>query len=110
MTSTAVSAPTPLRATSTPVNETAKALDNRSGWLFATPFLVLYTLFLIGPVVIGLVISLFNTATVRSGFGDWVGARNYSAVLSSSDFWASMWHSTLFTLITTPLLVVLPLL
>jgi multiple sugar transport system permease protein len=30
-------------------------------------------------------------------------------VLSSGDFWASMWHSVLFTLLSTPLLVLLPL-
>jgi multiple sugar transport system permease protein len=82
---------------------------NRAGWLFATPFLVIYVLFLIGPVLIGLVVSFFNTATVTSGLGDWVGVGNYTDVLSSGDFWASMWHSTLFTLLTTPLLVILPL-
>jgi multiple sugar transport system permease protein len=84
--------------------------ENRTGWLFATPFLILYILFLIGPVVIGLVISLFNTSTVTPGLGGWVGAANYGDVLKSSDFWVSMWHSTLFTLLTTPLLVLLPLL
>jgi multiple sugar transport system permease protein len=84
--------------------------ENGAGWLFTTPFLVLYALFLIGPVVIGLVISLFNTATVKSGVGGWVGLSNYADVLKSSDFWLSMWHSVLFTLLTTPLLVLLPLL
>ncbi len=84
--------------------------DNRPGWLFASPFLVLYALFLIGPVLIGLVISFFNTATVKNSLGGWVGLQNYGDVLSSSDFWKSMWHSTLFTLLTVPFLVVLPLL
>ncbi len=84
--------------------------ENRAGWLFATPFLLLYLLFLIGPVLIGIVISLFNTATVSSGVGNWVGTANYAAVLKSPDFWQSMWHSVLFTLITTPLLILLPLL
>ncbi|HEX5560103.1 MAG TPA: sugar ABC transporter permease [Nocardioidaceae bacterium] len=88
----------------------AQGGENRSGWLFATPFLVLYVAFLIGPVLIGLVISLFNTTTVTSGLGSWVGLSNYAAVLSNGDFWASMWHSVLFTLLTTPLLVLLPLL
>jgi multiple sugar transport system permease protein len=82
---------------------------NRAGWLFAAPFLVLYVLFLIGPVLIGLVVSFFNTSTVSSGLGSWVGVDNYSEVLSSGAFWDSMWHSTLFTLLTTPLLVLLPL-
>lgn len=83
--------------------------ESRAGWLFATPFLLLYLAFLVGPVLVGLVISLFNTTTVKSGLGDWVGFSNYSAVLSSSDFWSSMWHSVLFTLLSTPLLVLLPL-
>jgi multiple sugar transport system permease protein len=84
--------------------------QNKAGWLFSTPFLVLYLLFLIGPVLIGLVISLFNTTTVKSGLGGFVGFSNYADVLGSGDFWASMWHSVLFTLLSTPLLVLLPLL
>jgi len=75
-----------------------------------TPFLFVYVAFMIGPVLIGLVMSLFNTATVKSGLGEWVGFSNYSDVLTSSDFWKSMWHSTLFTVLTTPILVLLPLL
>ncbi|MDX6327432.1 MAG: multiple sugar transport system permease protein [Nocardioidaceae bacterium] len=83
--------------------------ENRAGWLFATPFLAFYVLFLIGPVLIGIVISLFNTTTVKSGLGGWVGLSNYADVLSNGDFWDSMWHSVLFTLLSTPLLVLLPL-
>src|SRR3954465_6434180 len=84
--------------------------ENRAGWLFSAPFLIFYVLFLIGPVLIGIVISLFNTTTVKAGLGDFVGISNYADVLSSGDFWASMWHSVLFTLLSTPLLVLLPLL
>jgi multiple sugar transport system permease protein len=83
--------------------------EHRAGWLFATPFLAFYVAFLIGPVLIGLVISLFNTTTVKAGLGNWVGISNYADVLTNGDFWASMWHSVLFTLLTTPLLVLLPL-
>jgi multiple sugar transport system permease protein len=39
-----------------------------------------------------------------------VGLSNYGEVLASGDFWISMWHSVLFTLITTPLLVLIPML
>jgi multiple sugar transport system permease protein len=83
--------------------------ENRAGWLFSAPFLILYILFLIGPVLIGVLISLFNTTTVRSGLGSWVGVSNYTDVLGNKDFWVSMWHSVLFTLLTTPLLVLLPM-
>ncbi len=84
--------------------------QNRTGWLFTIPFLLLYILFLIGPVLIGVVISLFNTTTVRPGLGSFVGFSNYVDVLGTKDFWVSMWHSLFFTLLSTPLLVLLPLL
>ena len=83
--------------------------EGRAGWLFSAPFLFFYVAFLIGPVLIGIVISLFNTTTVQTGLGSFVGFSNYADVLTSSDFWDSMWHSVLFTLFTTPLLVILPL-
>jgi multiple sugar transport system permease protein len=89
---------------------TTPAGHNSAGWALSAPFIVLYLLFLIGPVLIGLVISLFNTTTVTPGLGSFVGLSNYADVLSNGDFWDSMWHSVLFTLITTPLLVLLPLL
>jgi multiple sugar transport system permease protein len=111
MTATALPAPrSGVEATRPATAGRAPRPENRAGWLFATPFLVLYLAFLIGPVVIGLVISLFNTTTVRAGVGSWVGLSNYADVLTNADFWASMWHSALFTLLTTPVLVLLPLL
>ncbi|WP_406137619.1 carbohydrate ABC transporter permease [Streptomyces sp. NBC_01089] len=84
--------------------------DRRAGLLFSTPFLVVYLLFLAGPLLMGIVLSFFNTTTVKDGLGDWVGVSNYTEVLGDSLFWDAMWHSVLFTLITTPLLVVLALL
>jgi multiple sugar transport system permease protein len=83
--------------------------QNGPGWALATPFVVLYVIFLIGPVLIGFVISLFNTSTVAAGLGRFVGLSNYADVLTRGDFWVSMWHSVLFTLLTTPLLLLLPL-
>ncbi len=111
MTTTTTATPVEVRSTAPPTSAATAASDaRRASWLFSAPFLVVYVLFLIGPVLIGLVISFFNTATVSSGIGGWVGFSNYGDVLTSRDFWASMWHTTIFTLLTTPLLVVLPLL
>ncbi|MCW2845138.1 MAG: sugar transporter permease [Nocardioides sp.] len=110
MTTTTITRAVPRSSDLEVPERTTRSEHNRAGWLFAAPFLVLYVLFLIGPVLIGLLVSFFNTATVVPGLGDWVGVDNYAEVLGSGDFWASMWHSTLFTLLTTPLLVVLPLL
>ncbi|WP_328318863.1 carbohydrate ABC transporter permease [Streptomyces sp. NBC_00388] len=84
--------------------------DRRAGLLLSAPFLVVYLVFLAGPLLMGIVLSFFNTTTVKDGLGDWVGVSNYTKVLRDSLFWDAMWHSVLFTLITTPLMVVLALL
>ncbi len=110
MSVTATDAPT--SALATRPDETSRRGDSHergATWLFTSPFLLLYALFLAGPVLIGVVVSLFNTATVTPGLGEWVGLRNYTDVLADADFWSSVWHSALFTLLTTPFLVLLPL-
>lgn len=83
--------------------------SSRAGWSFAMPFLVIYALFLVGPMLYGLLMSLFNTTTVQGGLGAWVGLENYAEALTSADFWAAMWHTLLFTVLSTPVLVVLGL-
>jgi multiple sugar transport system permease protein len=75
--------------------------------LFLAPFLVLYLAFIIGPTLYMVVMSFFDTSLVRSGLGHFAGFANYAEALSSGDFWASMWHTVWFTILTTPPLVVL---
>jgi multiple sugar transport system permease protein len=83
--------------------------ERRAGVLLSAPFLVIYLVFLVGPLLVGVVLSFFNTTTVKNGLGDWVGLSNYSDVVGDPLFWNAMWHSVLFTLFTTPPLVVLAL-
>jgi multiple sugar transport system permease protein len=75
--------------------------------LFLAPFLVLYLAFIIGPAIYMVVMSFFDTSLVKSGLGDFAGFGNYAEALRSGDFWASMWHTVWFTILTTPPLVVL---
>lgn len=84
--------------------------DRIAGWSFSAPFLALFALFLVGPAVVGLVRSFFTAPSVSTDLGRWVGLGNYAEVLTSGEFWWSMWHSTFFALLTTPPLVLLPLL
>ena len=71
------------------------------------PFLVLYVLFIIGPSIYMVVMSFFDTSLVQPGLGAFAGFRNYADALGSSAFWASMWHTLWFTILTTPPLVIL---
>lgn len=106
-------APRPTRTTPDPVTtedrQTGRRTETRAGWFFSLPFLILYAVFLIGPTLYGLAMSFFNTTTVKGGLGDFVGIDNYREALSSNEFWSSMWHTILFTIVSTPILVVLAL-
>ena len=73
------------------------------------PFMVLYVLFLIGPLLYDIVMSFFNTSLVLPGLGSFAGLGNYRELFGDSRFWQAMWHTIEFTLISTPPLVLLPL-
>jgi multiple sugar transport system permease protein len=81
--------------------------EGRSALWFLAPFVALYLLFVAGPTLYGLVMSFFDASLVRPGLSDFVGLQNYAEALGSSDFWASLWHTVWFTVLTTPPLVVL---
>jgi multiple sugar transport system permease protein len=81
--------------------------DTRSATGFLAPFVILYALFVIGPALYGLVMSFFDTSLVKPGLGKFAGLDNYVEAFQSSDFWHSMWHMVLFTILTTPPLVIL---
>jgi len=76
---------------------------------FVAPFLIFYALFLILPLVLAVIMSLFNTSLVLPGLGRFVGLHNYGELFSDTYFWQAMWHTVLFTIVSTPVLIVLPL-
>jgi multiple sugar transport system permease protein len=79
----------------------------RAGWAFLAPFGLFYVLFLLGPAVVMLVVSLFNSSNVRPGLGSFAGFGNYAEMFGRADFWDAMWHTVQFTIYTTPPLVIL---
>ncbi|MGW4274005.1 carbohydrate ABC transporter permease [Streptomyces seoulensis] len=109
MTTVVPTRPAPAASAATPPTDRPPRSERRAGALLTAPFLVIYLLFLIGPLLVGVVLSFFNTTTVKSGLGDFVGLANYREVITDSLFWDAMWHSVLFTLLTTPPLVILAL-
>jgi multiple sugar transport system permease protein len=81
--------------------------QGRQALLFLAPFLVLYLLFVIGPLIYALIMSFFDSSLVEAGLGNFAGFRNYAEALGSADFWSSLWHTIWFTILTTPPLVLL---
>ena len=72
------------------------------------PFLLAYTAFLIFPVLLGLRMSFYNASLVGTD-SQFLGLANYRELFGDPDFWISLWHTVLFTLLSTPPLVLLSL-
>ena len=87
----------------------ARPPRNWGNFGLVTPFLVFYILFLVGPLIYDVVLSFFNTSLVKGGLGSFAGFGNYTELFGDHQFWSAMWHTILFTLVSTPPLVILPL-
>ncbi len=79
------------------------------GWSFILPLLIVYAIFLLWPILLGLRMSLFNWSLVGSGTNEFFGFRNYAEALRDPNFWSSLWNTIVFTIISTPILVILSL-
>src|SRR5690554_3235068 len=82
--------------------------------LFLLPFLIVYTLFFIFPILYGLVISFYDWSLFDSSQNTYVGFSNYIKILFDSDsiyhkyFWEGLTNTLIFVVVSVPLLVVIP--
>ena len=81
-----------------------------SGVWFCVPFLVVYAAFLIYPMLLGIRLSLFNWSLTGTGTNQFLGLGNYRELFADAAVWESLWHTVLFTLLSTPPLVGIALL
>ncbi|GAB2609968.1 sugar ABC transporter permease [Paractinoplanes abujensis] len=82
-------------------------------YLFLLPYFVVFATFVLAPAVYGLWISLHDWDYLLPG-KPFVGLDNYQALFDSSSavysfFWESMSATGIFTLLSVPLLLVVPL-
>ncbi len=78
------------------------------GLAFTLPFLLVYAVFLIWPLIYGVRMSLTN-ADIAGTQSDYVGLDNYVEALQDPDVWSSLWNTVWFTALSTAPLVVLGL-
>jgi len=83
-------------------------------WLFMAPYLLLFGAFVGLPAIYGLWISLHNWDQFLPD-KPWVGLQNYVDLFTpgsavAAPFWQAMQATAIFTVLSVPLLVVLPLL
>jgi multiple sugar transport system permease protein len=82
-------------------------------WLFMAPYLLIFSVFVLIPAVYGLWISLHNWDQFLDE-KPWVGLQNYVELFTpgsakATPFWQAMLATGIFTVLSVPLLVILPL-
>jgi multiple sugar transport system permease protein len=74
--------------------------------VFVTPFLLVYAMFLIWPLLSGLGMSM-TSENITGKEGEFVGFANYAEALADPDVWSSLWNTVWFTVLSTvPLVLV----
>ncbi len=70
----------------------ARLRSNLPGWFFSLPFLLIFGVFLAGPILVSLVMSFtsFGLRDLRNPIGaSFVGLENYVALASDATFWTA---------------------
>ena len=78
-----------------------------TGWKFVGPFMVVFALVLIAPVVYSIWLSLFKDQLI--GGNAFVGLDNYVTALTDARFWESIGRVTLFLVVQVPIMLLLAL-
>jgi multiple sugar transport system permease protein len=75
----------------------------RSGLAFVTPFMIMYTLFIVVPLAYAVYQSLYTTKLI--GGTSFSGFSNYSTVLQSGPFWNGVIRVAIFGAIQIPVML-----
>ncbi len=77
------------------------------GWAFVAPFMVVFLLVLIAPVIYSIYLSLFREQLI--GGTSFVGLENYAAALVDPKFWDAFGRVLAFLLVQVPLMLAIAL-
>ncbi|MFI5370717.1 MAG: carbohydrate ABC transporter permease [Candidatus Eisenbacteria bacterium] len=86
--------------------------QQRAGWMFVSPALVLIGVFFFVPVIAGLLLSFTDFdiyAIGQPGTARWVGFGNYAQELADPLFWKALGNTFVFVLVGGPLSVLVSL-
>lgn len=82
--------------------------ENASAYRFISPWLIGLCVFTLGPMILSLVMSFLNWDMIRPA--QWRGVHNYTeAFVEDPRFWVSLKVTAVYTLVSTPLGVLLAL-
>lgn len=84
----------------------ARLRSNLPGWFFSLPFLLIFGVFLAGPILVSLVMSFtsFGLRDLRNPIGaSFVGLENYIALASDATFWTAALNTAIYVVAGVPL-------
>src|SRR6056297_2169355 len=79
--------------------------ETRDGVLFALPYLLIFGVFLLYPLLKGLYMSLFDWNAFNPSQSEFILAENYVRMVQDPTFWAAVRATALFVVLTVPTLV-----
>jgi len=83
-----------------------KLYNNLLATAFLSPYFLFFFVFSIIPIFYGIYVSFHNWTLI--GKESFAGLENYIYVLKDPDFWASLWNSTYFVILSTPVMIAVP--
>ena len=79
--------------------------ETAEGILFASPYLIVFGVFLAAPIVIGLYMSLFDWNFLNPDQSEFVGLENYRTIITDDRFHTALFQTFYFVFLTVPALV-----
>jgi multiple sugar transport system permease protein len=81
--------------------------EQRAAYLFLSPWIIGMVVFVLGPVVVSVVLSLTNYSIIFPS--RWIGLQNYHTMLHDSIFWQSLATTLTFVVYSVPLYLIVGL-
>ncbi len=80
------------------------------GYLFLLPYLAVFFVFLITPMIYGLILSFFRWEMLSPGPARFLGFGNYIEAFTSNYFYKALWATVRFVIMAVPINVIMALL
>lgn len=89
------------KGAASPAKQRYRARESAAGFLFLAPFLLVYAIFNLYPMLQGFVISFFKWNL--TGSKTFVGLANYQLLFQDEVFWKALTNTLLYVLVSTPI-------
>lgn len=80
--------------------------ETLEGYLFATPYLLFFLVFLLAPLLIGLYMSFFDWNFLNPDQSEFIGLENYQTIINDGRFHNALIQTFYFVFLTVPAMVI----